>query len=204
LRWLVALLPLLVLGALVLSAQDALAHAVAQGSDAFTSGFLHPLSLPSHLLNLAALGLLIGQSGLRKWVALAIFCGALLCGLGATARIYVSPTEIWLPVTAGILGGLVAGAWRLPLRIVGAVAVVIGVMLGLDSRPETPFLQDALLMFAGTTLATGLAVLAVAFCVSLAKARWMEIGVRVLGSWIAATAILVSALQFAPLMRSAV
>jgi urease accessory protein len=176
---------------------EAAAHAIAQGSDAFTAGALHPFSLPSHLLNLAGLGLLIAQSGAQKRYAVAIFCGGILCGLGATARIYVSPTELWLPVSAGIVGILVAGAWRLPHGAVGAIAIVIGVMLGLDSRPETPFLRDALLSFAGTTLGAGLAALAVAFCASFAKARWQEIGVRVLGSWIAATAILVSALQFA-------
>ena len=195
---------------------DASAHAVAQGSDAFTAGALHPFSLPSHLLNLAGLGLLIGQSGARRSfafehdligkpvptfpdhaLAIAILCGGILCGLGATARIYVSPTELWLPASAGIVGILLAGAWRLPRGVVGAIAVVIGGMLGLDSRPETPFLRDALLSFAGTTLGASLLVLAVAFVASLAKARWQQIGVRVLGSWIAATAILVSALQFA-------
>lgn len=170
---------------------------VAQGTDAFTSGLLHPLSLPSHLLNLAALGLLLGQSSVRKRVAFAIFCGSVLCGLGATARIYDSPTEFWLPVSAGILGILVAGAWRLPGGVVAAIAAVIGVMLGLDSRPETPFLQDALLMFGGTTLAAGATVAVIAVCASLLKAQWQRIGVRIAGSWIAATAILVSALQFA-------
>jgi urease accessory protein len=190
---LAALLLLFLLGA----PPDASAHAVAQGSDAFTAGALHPFSLPSHLLNLTGLGLLIGTSDLRKRIAAVIFCGGILCGLGATARIYVSPTELWLPVSAGIVGILVAGAWRLPRGVVGAIVVVIGVMLGLDSRPETPFLRDALLSFAGTTLGAGLAALAIAFVASLASARWQQIGVRVLGSWIAATAILVSALQFA-------
>ncbi len=192
-RRLVALLFLFLLGA----PPGASAHVVAQGADAFTSGLLHPLSLPSHLLNLAGLGLLLGHSSVSKRVALAIFCGSVLCGLGATARIYDSPTEAWLPVSAGVLGLLVAGAWPLPRGVVAAIAAVIGVMLGLDSRPETPFLQDALLMFAGTTLAAGVAAAAIAFCASLLKARWQRIGVRIAGSWIAATAILVSALQFA-------
>src|SRR5688572_292698 len=108
---------------------DASAHAVAQGSDAFTAGQLDSVSVPSPLLNLAGLALLIGQSDLRKRIAVAIFCGGILCGLGATARIYVSPTELWLPVSAGIVGILVAGAWRLPRGVVGAIAIAIGVML---------------------------------------------------------------------------
>ena len=176
---------------------EASAHAVPQGAGAVAAGFLHPYWLPSHLLNLAGLGLLIGQSGARKYLAVAIFGGSVLCGLGATARVYESPTAIWLPVSAAVIGLLVASAWRLPRLALSAIAAVIGAMVGLDSRPETPFLSDALLAFAGTALGASLAVLIVAFAASFARARWQEIGVRVVGSWIAATAILVSALQFA-------
>ena len=182
---------------LLAAPNEASAHTVAQGNDAFTSGLLHPLTLPSHLLNLVALGLLIGQQDTRKIYLLPLFFLAVLSGLGATARIYVSPTEIWLPVSAGVIGVLVAIAWMLPRGVVGLIAVAAGVMLGLDSRPETPSLQDALLMFAGTTLAAGSVASVVAIVASLLKQHWQRTGIRIAGSWIAATAILVSALQFA-------
>jgi urease accessory protein len=181
---------------LVAAPHEASAHTIAQGSDAFTSGALHPISLPSHLLNLVGLGLLIGQQDARKLLVLPLLFLAVLSGLGATARIYESPTEIWLPVSAGVLGVLVAGAWTLPRGVTGLIVVTIGIMLGLDSRPETPFLSDALRMFGGTALTAGGIASVVAIIASLSKQHWQEIGIRIAGSWIAATAILVSALQF--------
>lgn len=170
------------------------AHVAVQEAGAFVSGFAHPLVEPAHLLNLLALGLLVGQSEARRRLKVLIFCLCVLCGLAATARIYTSPVTLILPASAGVLGILVAGAWRLPQLLTVLAAAVIGVMIGLDSRPETPFLRDALLMFAGTTLGAGLIVSAVSFCAWTFDRPWQRIGARVIGSWIAAIAILVTAL----------
>ena len=187
-RWAVAL-------ALSIAAPgEASAHVAVQEGGPFVSGFAHPFVEPAHLLNLLALGLLIGQSGAHRRLKVLIFCLCVLAGLAATARIYTSPVTLILPASAGALGILVAGAWRLPQLLSVLAAAVIGVMIGLDSRPETPFLQDALLMFAGTTLGAGLIVSAVSFCACFFDRPWQRIGARVVGSWIAAIAMLVTAL----------
>ncbi len=166
---------------------------------AFAGGFINPLTVPAHLLALLGLGLLIGrQDGGARLVALAAFALALAAGL-STIALAVGQTpaaDVLLCVTA-VIGLLVALALVLPSLLGVALAVVAGAALGLDSPPQVIAMADATLALTGTWLGACLALGLVAVCASLLTRDWQRIGTRILGSWIAASAILVLALRFA-------
>ena len=94
-----------------------------------------------------------------------------------------------------IAGLLVALARPVPEALGCILAVLLGFCIALDSPPEAISLAEANLMLIGTGLgAAALLILAVAIASRL-KAGWARVGVRILGSWIAASAILVLALR---------
>jgi hypothetical protein len=74
---------------------------------------------------------------------------------------------------------------------------VLGVALELDSVPQEISTQATLLTLAGTTI-TALSIPALlAVLTAYLRRDWQRLGVRVAGSWIAASAILVLALRLA-------
>jgi len=153
----------------------------------------------SHLLASLALGLLIGQ---QRWsrAVLLVYGAAVLAGLGAIALAYV-PALAQEGLLAGVAaaGGMLAWARPWPQWLGAAVAAGIGVAFALDSPPETLSLTRANLELGGT------AAVAIGSVWAIARlGRWLnrpsnyQIGpmaTRILGSWIAASAILVLALR---------
>lgn len=184
--------------ALLGGASAAQAHPVIQGASGLTAGFLHPLLLPAHAFTLVALGLLIGQQ--PHWgrsVPLAALISVVV-GLGAIALAYV-PTLAGEAVlaSAAINGAAVALARPLPQALGATLAAATGLALALDSPPDAISLLEANLALLGT--AAGVVVLlcaAVAIAARLGR-DWQRIGVRILGAWIAASAILVLTLRLA-------
>lgn len=127
-----------------------------------------------------------------------LFAAALAAGLIALA-LAVGETEASLVLLGGgaISGVLVAAAWRLPLLLLGPLAAVIGASIGLDSPPEVISLQEAVLMLIGTGLGATIALALVAAGAARLARDWQRIGVRVLGSWTAASALLAIAVRLA-------
>jgi hydrogenase/urease accessory protein HupE len=162
-------------------------------------GLLHPLTVPAHAVALLALGLLIGQQrqGVRR-VALLAFVVGLIAGLTAIA-LAVGPTSAAdvLLAAAAVTGLLVALACPMPALACAALTVVTGGALGLDSPPEVIALLAATVMLIGTGLGACLVLAIVVACTSRLTRAWQRIGVRILGSWMAASAILVLALRLA-------
>jgi urease accessory protein len=161
----------------------------------FLAGLLHPLLVPAHVLAIAALGLLIGQQGWGRSVAMA-YIVAVLLGLGAIALAYVPAlAEEGLLGATAAAGLLVALAWPLPWAIGVTLAAAIGLLLGLGSPPEVISLSTANLTLLGTAL--GATVMLAVFSQGASRLRhgWQRVGARILGSWIAASAILVLALR---------
>jgi hypothetical protein len=74
--------------------------------------------------------------------------------------------------------------------------VIAGLALGLDSPPQAISIADATTALIGTGLAACLALAIVVTVTSRLTRGWQRIGPRILGSWIAASAILVLALRF--------
>jgi urease accessory protein len=190
LRWLAAAIWLTAAGA-------AAAHPVYPGAGGFFGGVLHPLLVPVHLMAIVALGLLIGGQAPRWRRAVpAVYVLALTAGLVAIASAYV-PTraeEVLLSLTA-VAGVFVAWARPLPQALGGMLAAGVGLALALDSPPEALSLREAYLALLGTALAAAGLLVAIAALASRLRRHWLRIGVRILGSWIAASAILVLALR---------
>lgn len=162
---------------------------------AFFGGLLHPLLVPAHVMAMLALALLIGQQNWDRAAAV-VYVAAVLAGLGAIALAYVPRwAEEGLLGSATLAGLLVALARPLPGPAVASLAGALGLALGLDSPPEVISLRDANLALLGTALGAVIVPGALATVTPRLAGSWPRIGVRILGSWIAASGILVLALR---------
>jgi urease accessory protein len=156
-------------------------------------GFLDPILLLEHALTLVALGLLVGRQQGRS-VTLSVFAAALALGLIALAfAVGQTPARNVLLADAALIGMLVAAAWTPPRAVTLLLAGVAGFALGLDSPPQAISIAEANATLVGTALGACAVLLVVAFCAGHAQQWWQQVGVRILGSWIAASAILVLA-----------
>jgi urease accessory protein len=159
-------------------------------------GLLHPLAVPAHILALLAIGLLIGQQRSRL-VPLVAFLAGLAAGLGALVLAVATTSAVnVLLAGAAVSGLLVALARPLPALVSGPFAAIAGIALGVDSPPDAIAIAAAVAMLIGTGISASLAVAILAAGTSYLTRAWQQIGVRILGSWIAASAILVLALRF--------
>ena len=162
---------------------------------AFFAGLLHPLVVPAHVAAIAALALLVGQQNWDRNVPMA-YVVAVLLGLGAIAMAYVPTfTEERLLAFAAITGLLVALSRPVPQELGVLLAAAIGLSLALDSPPEALALMQANLTLLGTALGAVLLLLVLLQGTARLRHHWQRIGARILGSWIAAIAILVLALR---------
>ena len=109
----------------------------------------------------------------------------------------VAATRSWVPLnnrsSFALLGALVAGAWRLPLSLVIALAALFGLSHGYENGSAmTPEVAAHLFLPGMALLGFMAAALVSATSLALtARAEWLRIGVRVIGSWIAAIGILI-------------
>jgi urease accessory protein len=181
--------------ALALMAEPAYAHEIIPGVTGFPGGLLHPVLVPAHLMTLIGLALLAGGSKSRPVAAL-VFAVALIGGLGAIA---FGTGETRAPLVllgvAAICGLLVAAALPIPRLIVWLIAAVAGVAIGLDSPPDVISIRMAYVIMLGTWLGAVLVLVILAELAARLRRDWQLIGLRVLGSWIAASVILVLALR---------
>jgi urease accessory protein len=190
-------LPVAVAAALVAAAIPARAHTVIEGISGFPGGLLHPLLVPAHGLLLLTLGLLAGQQPpAQRRILLPLFPLSLVAATGLIVAAFASDTQnaiLWLCVLNGLL---LAIAWPLPLIVAAALSVVGGIALMLDSVPALPSVPETLSALSGT--AFGALALFVLFATLSACAThtWQMTARRILGSWAAASAILVLALRF--------
>jgi urease accessory protein len=182
---------------LLMCADAAEAHDPVPGIGGFPGGLLHPLFVPAHLLALVGLGLFIGQQPARVLLAL-FFAAGLVAGLGAIASaVGETQANLALLLTAAITGGLTALAAPAPSVIGWILALVTGAAIGLDSPPQVISVREATMILIGTGIGAFVVVAVVAACAALFRREWQRIGVRVVGSWTAASAILVLAMRLA-------
>ena len=179
-----------------LIAEPASAHDIVPGVGGFAGGVLHALLVPTHVMALLGLGLLAGRLSNGRLIAEVAFAAALMGGLGAIALgTGETPAPLVLPGVSALCGALVAGALPVPSPLVWLMAIVTGVAVGLDSPPDAISLREAYVMMAGVWLGAVLVLVLVAEAAARLTRPWQLIGLRVVGSWIAASAILVLALQ---------
>jgi hydrogenase/urease accessory protein HupE len=168
-----------------------------EGADDFTAGLLHPFFVLSHMLVLVGLGLLLAQQPLSHTkAAVPAFTATLLAGFLTASLQFHLPFSmrgvlLGVALSAGLL---VALARPLPRFVPAALAAVAGFAIGIDSVPESGSLWTMLLALTGTGLSVCLVLVNVVAVGSYARRPWQAIGLRVLGSWIGACSLMVSAL----------
>jgi len=156
---------------------------------AFTDG-LAQFVLPTHLLAVVGIGLLIGPGA--RLLLLALFALGLAAGAVVIASaVRETPAATVLLAIAALTGTLVALAWAPPLVLRGALAFAAGGAIALNLPPHALTISAAIAMQIGA----GVAALALVTLVAATGERAWKIGPRIVGSWIAASAILVLALR---------
>jgi urease accessory protein len=178
---------------------SAQAHTVIDGIGGFSGGLLHPLLVPGHGLALVALGCLCGALTVRaRLMVIAVFVPtAIVCVVLVTMAFNAINSELVVLSLAGLTGLLLAAGLRAPSAIIMVLAVCVAAAVTLDSVPALLSAQDTILSLAGTILAAACLLTAVAFVSAMGPQVWQRIGTRILGSWIAASAIMVLALRWA-------
>jgi urease accessory protein len=185
----------------------ALAHSPIAGLNHFYNGVLHPAVVPAHALATVALGLLCSQlPALAGRRVLAGFLGGMVAGLAALA-LPVAATGAGQALLAGaaVLGLLVATGAPAAVRLLPALGAALGLCLGLDSVPAaTPGTLDWSLTLAGQAVGVCLIASATLLLASrLGLQAWQRVARQVMGSWIAASALMVLALGSAALPAAA-
>jgi urease accessory protein len=184
---------------LSVGADTARAHSPIEGIDGFYGGLLHPILVPAHALGLLALGLFIGQQDSRhRRGAAAIFAVALVVGLGAIMlAVGQTPAGEVLLANTAVLGALVAIARPLPRPVGWLAAAVTGATVGLDSPPQVISMALGTITLIGTGLGACIVFAIVVAVTACLRRHWQLLGVRSLGSWIAASAMLALAVRWA-------
>ena len=176
----------------MLCATPAEAHLNSTGMGPIYDGLMHFLMSPEDMVPALALALLAGLRGAAygrraaftlpvAWLAGSLF------GLTAAATTGSAVlSSLWFL----LLGGLVIADAKLSLSAMSALAVLLGFVHGYlngTGMGQSGFVVAALLgLTAGVFV---LIILAAAFVVQL-RAQWARIAVRVAGSWIAASGLL--------------
>jgi hypothetical protein len=156
--------------------------------------------LPTNLLALVTIGLLAGQAATRFPIATAaaFAFGMTVASVGIAAALRAQDTlPIWLLTVAALAGITVAIARPIPQVARMITASLVGGLIALNAPPQAITIPLAIASQIGTAIAA-FAILAVVTAIAMkAEQGWQRIGVRIVASWIAASAILVLALRLA-------
>jgi len=184
---------------LLLLPSPASAHGSAKLGD-FYAGLAQPVYHPESLLLVLALALFVARDPERPAIpSLFAFVAATLAGAGVgLAAVPLPGVDQAVRLGALAVGLVVVTAWRAPRIAAAAVAAVLGAAHGHLAAFADRALVDRPVLF---VLGLGLAPLLVASWIFVlcdrVRAPWLQIGLRVLGSWIATIALLVAALECA-------
>jgi urease accessory protein len=168
------------------------AHLMTTGLGPFYDGLAHLFITPEDLLPIIALSLLAGLRG-PGFGRTVLFMLPLAClvGYAAGTLLTVQGGLPWLGAALTIaLGALVAADLSMPVVVVGGFAVFLGLFCGAVSGNELVRAQGFGLGAAGAATAVFAVVSIIAGNTTAIKAHWARIGVRVAGSWIAASGLL--------------
>jgi urease accessory protein len=175
------------------------AHTVIPGIGGLTGGLLHPLLVPAHTLTLIALGLMAGQFAIpAQIVLLATFALAACVSFVLIAMAYSTTQAETLILCLAAATGLVLATGLLPPRPVaaGVTAVAAGALM-FDSVPPVLSVSETALSLTGTAVAAMALAVMSAWLSGALPGRIRKMAIRIAGSWIAASAIMVLALRLA-------
>jgi hydrogenase/urease accessory protein HupE len=176
--------------ALVLQSGPARAHLNSTGMGPIYDGLLHFVTSPEDLIPALALALLAGLRG-AAYGRRALFTlpAAWLVGsLAGSAALATSGGAVLSSLWFLLLGGLVAADARLSLRATTALAALVGLVHGYFNGTGLGQSASTVLAVLGLVAAVFILIALAAALVVQLRAQWTRIAVRVVGSWIAATA----------------
>jgi len=167
------------------------AHLPTIGLGPVYDGIFHLLLSPEDLIPVIALALLAGQRGAgTSRRVLWILPVAWLAG-GLTGMFAATPRGSFLTCLSFLLlGGLIAANAKIPVPLMTALAAILGFIHGYLNGSGINRFSDGTYSLLGLALAVFVVVaLFTSFVVPLRK-QWALIAVRVAGSWIAASGLL--------------
>ena len=168
------------------------AHLNSTGMGPFYDGLMHFLMSPEDIIPVFALALLAGLRG-ANYGRRALFVLPVAWLLGTLAGLSATIAAPHPFVGAGwflLLGGLVAADAKLSLRVTTALAALLGVYHGYLNGTGMGQSLSTVVVLLGLVFATFVIVALVAAFVVRLHAPWTRIAVRVAGSWIAASGLL--------------
>ena len=167
------------------------AHLVTTNLGPFYDGFAHFFTAPEVLLPVLALSLFAGLRGAAFGRAVLLWLPAAWLA-GACGSLWLAPRSPPL-AAAGVtlaLGALVAADVALPRRWVAGFAGALGLFAGALAGADLSGASAPLALAAGAASALFVTTALVAGQVTSLRAPWTRIAVRVAGSWIAASGLL--------------
>jgi hydrogenase/urease accessory protein HupE len=185
-----SLVSALLLAATLLPAR-AQAHLSSTGLGPVYDGVAHFLFTPEDVMPVLALALLAGQRGAR-YGRRALFVLPTAWLLGGVVGLAGTATESAAPacISFVLLGGLLAADANLSVRALTGLSALVGLSHGYVNGASMGRPEDAAPALLGLVAAVFVFVaLAAAFSVRLRR-QWARIAVRVVGSWIVASGLL--------------
>jgi hydrogenase/urease accessory protein HupE len=176
----------------LMSAIPGEAHLNSTGMGPFYDGLMHFLMSPEDIIPVLALALLAGLRGAEfgRHTLFVLPSAWLLGSLFGLAAAAVKGNALVSAIWFLLLGGLLAANAKLSLRLTTALAALLGLYHGYLNGTGMGQSASAVVVLLGLVCAIFVLVaLAAAFVVRL-RAQWARIAVRVAGSWIAASGIL--------------
>jgi hydrogenase/urease accessory protein HupE len=154
-------------------------------------GAFHLLLSPEDLIPLVALAILCGQRGVSS-ARRALWLVPVAWFTGGLAGMYFPgpPLPTSTAISFLVLGVLVAADVQIPVAALSAVAVLVAVLHGYLNGIGINPVADGIYTLLGLAVAVSVLVALIASLVISLRRPWMRIAVRVAGSWIAASGLL--------------
>jgi len=168
------------------------AHLNATGMGPIYDGLMHFVTSPEDLVPALALALLAGLRG-APYGRRAMFmlpAAWLLGSLAGLSSAVASAGTLGAALWFLLLGGLVVADAKLSLRSLTALCALLGIFHGYLNGTGMGFSAQAIVATLGLAAAAFVMVVIVAALVVQLRAHWARIAVRVGGSWIAASGVL--------------
>lgn len=179
------------------------AHSPYPGVRGFYVGAMHPLTTPSHVLLIIAISLLLGlrvTEGRMRYLATLFSATAVGLILAFMVAAFFPSAQLILLLTTA-LGVMIIVPVSLPGWTYPALAGVSGFLLALESIPDPGAFLDVLITVFGSLVGIHYLIMYGSKGAVYAVERWdsqvMQIGIKVVGSWITAIGLLMLALSLA-------
>jgi hydrogenase/urease accessory protein HupE len=167
------------------------AHLISTGLGPVYDGITRFALTPEDLIPALALALLAGLRGkehARRVIFMLPLAWLLGGWVGTLTRASMPVSLAWLPLL--LLGGLVALDFRLPRWATTAIAVLLGTFLGFGNGAAMAQAGPGLRAVMGISATVLVVTTLVAALVVAWQSGWLRIAWRVVGSWIAASGLL--------------